>query len=205
MSIGESVRSVYSNYAQFNGRASRSEYWWFQLFIVLAAIVLYIVGILLAVVLHTTAIAIVVSIAILVFYIASIIPSLAVLCRRLHDSDRSGWWFWIVLIPYIGSLILLILLLLPSTAGYNRFGPRAGDPPADAFAEYSGMARADAMAQFSQDAQRAAASGFQPVNQEWQRRGNGEVLVVAYRRAQGPQGWPTSPTPPWQSPNGGLS
>jgi uncharacterized membrane protein YhaH (DUF805 family) len=51
------------------------------------------------------------------------LPSLSVTVRRLHDSGHSGWWYWIVLIPLIGIIILLVLLLLPSDRGQNRFGP----------------------------------------------------------------------------------
>ena len=203
MSLGEAVRSVYTNYARFDGRASRSEYWWYQIFLLLVGVAWLALGVL-AIGARVSAFFAVLSLGVLVFWLASIIPSLAVLCRRLHDSDHSGWWFWITLIPYLGELILLIFMVLPSTPGYNRYGSPAGESPADAFAEYSGWTRADALAQFAQDAQRAAASGFQPVHQEWQRRGNAEVLVVAYRRAYANQGWPTPPAPPWHGSSGGL-
>ena len=207
MSFGESVRSVYGSYARFEGRASRSEYWWFQLFLVLGLLAWFVVALFL-VAARMYPFTSVLWIGLLVFYVASIIPSLAVLCRRLHDSDHSGWWFWITLIPYVGGLILLIFMVLPSTPGYNQYGPPAGEPAADAFATYRGWTRSDALAQFSQDAQRAAASGYQPVHQEWQPRGNSEVLVVAYRRSYGPPGAYPPPgyqQPPWQGPNGGLT
>ena len=63
----------------------------------------------------------------------------------------------IAFLPSLGSLILLIFTLLPSSPGYNRFGPPYGQPPSDAQAEYHGWSRSDALRQFSEDAQRAAA------------------------------------------------
>ena len=206
MSFGAAVRSVYSNYAKFDGRASRSEYWWFQLFLLLVALAWVAIFVVFVFATRSFTLAGVVGLAIIAIYLASIIPSLAVLCRRLHDSDHSGWWFWITLVPYVGALILLVFTVLPSSAGYNRYGPPSGVPPADAFAQYHGWTRAQALQQFSEDAQRAAASGYQPVHQEWQQHGNTEVLMVAYQR-RGP-GWTNPPghqAPPWQGPNGGLS
>jgi hypothetical protein len=138
--------------------------------------------------------------ALAVFGLLTFIPSLAVLCRRLHDTDRSGWWFWITLIPWIGAIILLVFLASPSTPGYNQYGPPHGAPPADGYAEYAGWSRAEALARFAEDAQRAAASGFQPVTQDWQQRGNVEVLRVWYSRVA-PMGWPTPPGAPM---GGGL-
>ena len=55
-------------------------------------------------------------------WVAVILPYLALLVRRLHDTDRSGWWYWISLVPCIGGIWLLILLIQPGTAGQNRFG-----------------------------------------------------------------------------------
>ena len=55
--------------------------------------------------------------------LALLIPSICVSVRRLHDTDRSGWWWWISIICCIGSLILLVFYLQPSTPGPNRFGP----------------------------------------------------------------------------------
>jgi len=62
-------------------------------------------------------------------------PSLAVLIRRLHDTDRSGWWYWILILPLIGAIVLLIFTLLSSNEGDNKYGPNphgsvAPPPPA---------------------------------------------------------------------------
>lgn len=107
-------------YAQFSGRASRSEFWWFQLFIVIVSIPLYIVsfyagysgsqGLILA----SSGLS-------LAMWLAFALPSIAATIRRLHDTDRSGWWLLLAMVPFAG-LVLLVFLLLPSTPGGNRFG-----------------------------------------------------------------------------------
>ena len=58
-----------------------------------------------------------------VYAIAMIVPSFAVLARRLHDTDRSGWWILIGLIPIIGTIVLFVFAVLDSEEGENRFGP----------------------------------------------------------------------------------
>ncbi|WP_313444845.1 DUF805 domain-containing protein [Stenotrophomonas indicatrix] len=107
-------------YAQFSGRASRSEFWWFQLFIVIVSIPLHIVsfyagysgsqGLILA----SSGLS-------LVMWLAFALPGIAATVRRLHDTDRSGWWLLLAMVPFAG-LVLLVFLLLPSTPGGNRFG-----------------------------------------------------------------------------------
>jgi uncharacterized membrane protein YhaH (DUF805 family) len=57
------------------------------------------------------------------YALAMIVPSIAVTVRRLHDTDRSGWWYLLVLVPLIGGLVILVFMLLDSTPGSNRFGP----------------------------------------------------------------------------------
>ena len=92
-------------YAQFEGRASRSEYWWFYLFTVLATAVADRVS------------GTVGDIASLVF----LLPSLALAARRLHDTGRSGWWF-LILFTIIGIPVLLYWLAKASDAGANKYG-----------------------------------------------------------------------------------
>ena len=99
-------------YAVFNGRASRSEYWYFTLFYIIILIAL----VLLDTVIGTAGI--LSGIAMLGFFI----PSLAVTIRRLHDIDKSGWWILISIVPIVG-LILFIFLVKKGTDGDNRFGP----------------------------------------------------------------------------------
>lgn len=99
-------------YADFSGRARRTEYWLFVLFSMVIAMVLGVVDY----VLGTP------GIVGLLFTLAILIPSIAVGVRRLHDTDRSGWWLLVALIPIIGTIALLIFLLLDSNPGDNRFG-----------------------------------------------------------------------------------
>ena len=98
MNFADAVRSVFSKYATFTGRARRSEFWWFVLF---SAIVNTVASVLDAVV-GNKLIEILVTLALL-------LPSLAVTVRRLHDTGRSGWWILIALIPLIGVIVLLVL------------------------------------------------------------------------------------------------
>ena len=109
-------------YAVFKGRARRKEFWFFQLFCFLFGIgllaVLFLVG------MKPEAAEGVLN----VLGIALLLPSLAVMVRRLHDTDRSGWWALLCLVPLLGGLVLLIFACLEGTRGSNRFGP---DPKAE--------------------------------------------------------------------------
>ena len=189
MSFTDAVSSVYRNYAKFDGRAPRSEYWWFTLFTVLVVVAGFLLGAIAYAASRSSAVYGVVGVGLIIFVIASIIPSIAVGVRRLHDSDKSGWWYLIGFIPYIGSFILLIFFLLPSTPGYNRFGPSPGRSTAAQRAQYWGPSRPEALRKFAEDAQRAAASGYHPVWQEWRMGPTGEVLEVVYDLAPAPYAW----------------
>ena len=106
-------------YATFEGRARRKEYWFFVLFNVLAIIVLEILDVVLGTFSQETGFGLLSGL----YAIAVLLPSLAVTVRRLHDTDRSGWWILINFIPLIGAFVLLIFTLLDGTPGSNRFGP----------------------------------------------------------------------------------
>ena len=105
-------------YAVFSGRARRMEYWYFVLFNLIVAIVLALIDTLLG---TTTGVS---SFGLLsgIYSLAVLIPTLAVLVRRLHDIDRTGWWIFINLIPLIGTIVLLVFALTPGTLGSNRYG-----------------------------------------------------------------------------------
>ncbi len=106
-------------YAVFSGRARRMEFWYFVLFNIIVAVVLSLIDRLLGTFSATGNIGLLSGI----YSLAVLIPTIAVTVRRLHDTDRSGWWILINLVPLIGSIVLLVFELLPGTPGSNRFGP----------------------------------------------------------------------------------
>ena len=106
-------------YAVFSGRSRRSEYWYFVLFYLLIYIVLAIADGATGSFDSKSGIGLFTGI----FSLAMLIPSLSVTVRRLHDTDRTGWWILITLIPLIGAIVLLVFLLQDSNADANRFGP----------------------------------------------------------------------------------
>lgn len=129
MNFGTAIRAFWSNYANFKSRARRSEYWFIQLFLFLAN-------------LATAAIDFALmngdvdrfiangggGIVGLIWILATIVPALAVLIRRLHDTNRSGWWALIGLVPFVGAIILLVFTIEDSSNGANRYGasPKGG-------------------------------------------------------------------------------
>jgi uncharacterized membrane protein YhaH (DUF805 family) len=117
MGMQEAVSKCFSNYVGFEGRAARPEYWWWVLFIIVVAVVLQIIGSILFGADSSAAGALAG-----LFYLVTLLPSLAVSVRRLHDTDRSGWWLLIGFIPLIGGLILLFFMVQAGTPGPNRFG-----------------------------------------------------------------------------------
>jgi len=113
MSFPEAVKSGFSRYVDFSGRSSRSEYWWWTLFVIILNIVFSVLDSAIG-----TA-----SVLSLVFGLAVFLPDLAVSVRRLHDIDRSGWWLLLVLIPIIGWIALLIWYVKRGNDGDNSYGP----------------------------------------------------------------------------------
>ena len=110
---------VIENYANFNGRARRSEYWYFTL----ANLILLTIGVILDNVLGINFGRIPYGPISIFYYLAILIPGLAVIVRRLHDVGKSGWYFFISFIPFIGGIWLLVLFLTDSQAGDNQYGP----------------------------------------------------------------------------------
>ncbi|MFM8156086.1 MAG: DUF805 domain-containing protein [Actinomycetes bacterium] len=120
MGFGESIKHVFSNMTNFSGRASRSEFWWFYLFIV-------IVGSILSIIVRTTAGSSgtgMVNFLMGIVYVILVLASLSVSVRRLHDSNKSGWLVLLNLLCCIGPIILIIFWVQPSTEGDNSYGPR---------------------------------------------------------------------------------
>ncbi len=101
-------------YADFNGRARRSEYWYFQL-------CNFIVIILLAMV--STAAGTFGFVLVILYVLATLVPTLALIARRLHDVGKSGWFYCISFIPLIGGIWLFVLFLTDSDYGNNQYGP----------------------------------------------------------------------------------
>ena len=108
-----------NKYATFTGRSRRSEYWFFGLFYLIFVVALAFVDGLAGTYDQASGAGLFSSI----FALALFIPSLAVAVRRLHDTDRSGWWLLISLIPLIGAIVILVFVLMDSTPGENRYGP----------------------------------------------------------------------------------
>ncbi|MCH9757729.1 MAG: DUF805 domain-containing protein [Proteobacteria bacterium] len=111
-------------YAVFSGRARRKEYWLFMLL----CFILNIAGSFIDVALGTFNAQTGLGVVGLILLFAILLPSIAVSIRRLHDTDRSGWWFLIGFIPILGMIVLLIFACLDGTVGPNRFGE---DPKAE--------------------------------------------------------------------------
>ncbi|NAZ74053.1 DUF805 domain-containing protein [Kineococcus sp. T13] len=122
MSPVEAVSSFFARYADFGGRSRRSEYWWVQLALavvyVVAAVLVSVLGAV-SDTLGTAASALLALVA-----LAVVVPSYALLWRRLHDTGRSGWWFLLGLVPF-GGIVLLVFCCLEGQPVANRFGPPA--------------------------------------------------------------------------------
>jgi len=92
MPFQESIKVCFSKYADFTGRASRPEYWWFFLFILLGSLATSIISPMLSG----------------LFSLVTLLPALAASTRRLHDTNRSGWWQLIAFVPVIGFIVILV-------------------------------------------------------------------------------------------------
>ena len=132
MRFGEAVNSCLRKYVEFGGRAPRSEYWFFYLFLILLIIPLTVLmGV--AAALDNSGVLPGIAIALMVLlFMAIFLPMLAVTVRRLHDINMSGWWYLIAFVPF-GSIVLFVFTVLPSTPGANRFGPDPFENVADVF------------------------------------------------------------------------
>ncbi len=110
--------AVLKKYAVFDGRAQRAEYWYFALFSIIISIVLVIVDGATGSFNEETGFGLLSGI----YTLAILIPTIAVGIRRLHDTNRSGWWILIGLIPIIGFIILIVLFVIDSDQGENQYG-----------------------------------------------------------------------------------
>jgi len=114
LSFSEAVKSGFDHYAKFDGRASRPAYWWWFLFGILVGIVASILD---AIIFNGG------EALTIVFSLGLFLPNISVGIRRLHDTDRSGWWILIGLIPIVGFIVLLVFFVQKSDPGDNNYGP----------------------------------------------------------------------------------
>ena len=132
MGFTRAVTACLGKYATFQGRASRSEYWYFTLFIGLLVLIGFLLMAIGDATLGGATAGVVFGILAVVAGLGLLLPGLAVSVRRLHDTNSSGWWYLVAFIPYVGGLILFVWYCVKGTAGENRFGP---DPLAPDLAE----------------------------------------------------------------------
>lgn len=111
MNFTEAISAGFSNYVNFSGRARRSEYWYWTLFVLLVSIA--------ANVLDNVA---TFGLAGIIVGLGLFLPGLAISIRRLHDLDRTGWWFLLVF-TVVGAIVLIIFACTKGTDGPNRYGP----------------------------------------------------------------------------------
>jgi uncharacterized membrane protein YhaH (DUF805 family) len=107
---------TWRDYFNFSGRARRKEYWYFQLFHALALVI----GEVLVVQSGATG---VFTIIFALYFVASIVPEIAVTVRRLHDIGKSGWWYFVSLVPIAGPIWFLVLMCSDGEFGNNQYGP----------------------------------------------------------------------------------
>ncbi|MFF0991460.1 DUF805 domain-containing protein [Kocuria nitroreducens] len=120
--FGEAVKRFYAKYAQFSGRASRSEYWWVALYQGAIALVLSVLmaagsdanG-------NLSGLGMLVAGLLVIYVLSHIVPSVGIAVRRLHDANFSGWFYLLSLIPYVGGLVVLVFMVLPSKPEGARF------------------------------------------------------------------------------------
>jgi len=129
MTLVVSVKTCLSKYATWQGRASRSEFWYFNLFSFLCSLLAQLIDNVLGITFKFTNELTGQELSSNGGYIQALVvlgmflPQLAVLVRRLHDTNRSGWWYWLFLVPFIGAILLLVWFCSAGTTGENSYGP----------------------------------------------------------------------------------
>ena len=119
MNFSQAVSSFFARWKDFNGRSSRSEYWWATFFVILTSIFTNILTLFLG--LSPSIVAIIVLLLIVIFSLFLTIASLALVVRRLHDTNKSGWWY-LIIFTIIGVFPLLYWYCKKGDEGENRFG-----------------------------------------------------------------------------------
>ena len=144
MSFTESICTCFKKYATISGRASRAEFWWFQLFLSCTLLIMILIASVLMIcsmiqqsqgyhaaddsfITHFSAIMILMFLLQIVS-LALWVPDICVMVRRLHDVGHSGFEIFFGLIPFVGAIYCLVLFLLPSEEGDNQYGPNPHTP-----------------------------------------------------------------------------
>lgn len=119
------VMKALKQYADFNGRSQRTEYWLFVLFVIVVSVVLSMIDKMIGTYSDSG-----VGLLSGIFSLAVLLPGIAVGIRRLHDTGRSGWWLLIALVPLIGEIVLIVFMVQDSVPGTNAYGPSPKEQPA---------------------------------------------------------------------------
>ena len=112
MDFMTAIKTCLGKYATFSGRAQRSEFWWFILAVNLISIGLVIIESVLWGV----------PVLYMIWMLGTIVPIISAIVRRLHDTNRSGWWYWIALVPIVGPILLIVWAATKGTDGENNYG-----------------------------------------------------------------------------------
>lgn len=122
----KAYRSFWKNYVNFQGRTSRGGYWYTVLCNVIVSLIIYALAFV-AGIMRSGGLAMVASILSIGYMVAVAIPTIAISVRRLHDIGKSGFWYFIMFVPCIGSIVFLIFMCMPSVPGANEYGAQGVD------------------------------------------------------------------------------
>jgi len=123
MDIQDAVKTRFQSYLTFQGRAPRSEYWFYTLFVLLAVCVINMVYLTLGTALEFASKHTLYLYSFITICVATCFPLIPLTVRRLHDKGRSGWWYLLTFVPVIGATILIIWFCQKGTEGPNDYGP----------------------------------------------------------------------------------
>lgn len=117
--FADAVKLFFSNYANFKGRSTRSEYWWWSLAVFITSFVL-----MMSLMFVEGVVVYLIAGVMVLYLLAIVVPNIALSIRRLHDVGKSGWWFLINLVPFVGGIVFFVISLMPSD-GANKWGEPA--------------------------------------------------------------------------------
>ena len=124
MGFGQAISYNLNNLTNFSGRASRSEFWWWILFVWIVNVILgFLINLVTPASDGTSSLGFLGNVALLVISVIFFLATLAVAIRRLHDTGRSGWWVLLYWICCIGTIILIVFTVQPSQPADNQYGP----------------------------------------------------------------------------------